>query len=260
MSLMQNGISVNTQRRLLRDQGVVYIDYGESGEAILGATLGGNSLEITPEFVQERHDGQPGDVKGDKRIVGVSVKLTVNISEAASNTVLLKANPGAASATGSTHYAITRNRQLIAGDYLTNITLVLEKSGSSELWYLKLSNPLCMSPFKLDPKEKSSAVTTLEFTAHYAVNDLDTEPWEIGNPIEGTTGFYTLTYAAGANGSIIGDTTQVVQNGGDGAAVYASADSGYHFVEWTEDSGTANPRTDTSVGADATYTATFAAD
>ncbi len=70
---------------------------------------------------------------------------------------------------------------------------------------------------------------------------------------------YTLTYSANANGSISGTTPQTISQGSDGSAVTADADSGYHFVNWS-DSSTVNPRTDTSVSADVTVTANFAVD
>jgi hypothetical protein len=70
---------------------------------------------------------------------------------------------------------------------------------------------------------------------------------------------FTVTYAAGANGSIIGNTSQTVLSGEDCTPVYAAPDAGYVFVDWDEDSGTDNPRTDTAIAADATFTATFAA-
>ena len=41
---------------------------------------------------------------------------------------------------------------------------------------------------------------------------------------------YTLTYTAGANGSITGTSPQTVDYGADGTAVTAVADTGYHFV------------------------------
>ena len=40
---------------------------------------------------------------------------------------------------------------------------------------------------------------------------------------------YTLTYTAGANGSISGTSPQTVNDGGSGSAVTAVADAGYHF-------------------------------
>jgi uncharacterized repeat protein (TIGR02543 family) len=68
---------------------------------------------------------------------------------------------------------------------------------------------------------------------------------------------FTLDYAAGADGSMSGDTSQVVDYGQDGTAVTAVPDTGYHFVDWS-DGSTANPRTDTNVTADVNVTATFA--
>ena len=68
---------------------------------------------------------------------------------------------------------------------------------------------------------------------------------------------FTLTYTAGANGSIIGTTPQTVNYGTDGTAVTAQPDLGYHFVKWSDDS-TQNPRTDLNVTADITVQASFA--
>src|SRR5580765_1193311 len=68
---------------------------------------------------------------------------------------------------------------------------------------------------------------------------------------------YTLTYNAGPNGSISGTTPQTVNHGADGTAVTAVANSGYHFVSWSDGVLTAT-RTDTNVQGDITVTATFA--
>ncbi|UOB18529.1 InlB B-repeat-containing protein [Abyssalbus ytuae] len=69
---------------------------------------------------------------------------------------------------------------------------------------------------------------------------------------------YTLTYTAGANGSISGVTPQVVEYSGNGASVEAIANSGYKFVSWS-DGSTENPRTDVNVTGNITVTATFEA-
>ncbi|MDX9893099.1 MAG: choice-of-anchor Q domain-containing protein [Patescibacteria group bacterium] len=71
----------------------------------------------------------------------------------------------------------------------------------------------------------------------------------------GTT--YTLSYVAGANGSLSGYTSQIVNSGEDGYAVTAAANTGYHFVNWSDES-TANPRTDTNVTENISVTANFA--
>ena len=68
---------------------------------------------------------------------------------------------------------------------------------------------------------------------------------------------FTLTYAAGANGTITGTTPQTVPYNGSGTAVTAVPDTGYHFVSWSDGVTTAT-RTDANVTADKSVTATFA--
>ena len=70
---------------------------------------------------------------------------------------------------------------------------------------------------------------------------------------------YTLTYNAGANGSISGTTPQTVNSGTTGSAVTAVANSGYHFVIWSDNVTTAN-RTDNNVTGNINVTASFAED
>jgi hypothetical protein len=74
-----------------------------------------------------------------------------------------------------------------------------------------------------------------------------------------TTNTYTLTYTAGANGSITGTTPQTVNAGADGTAVTAVPAANYHFVKWSDNVLTAT-RTDTNVQGNISVTATFAID
>jgi hypothetical protein len=68
---------------------------------------------------------------------------------------------------------------------------------------------------------------------------------------------FTLTYAAGAHGTLTGTTPQSIVSGGNGTAVAAVADAGFHFVNWS-DGGLTATRTDLNVTASASYTANFA--
>lgn len=79
---------------------------------------------------------------------------------------------------------------------------------------------------------------------------------EICSPDCDAPSTFTLTYSAGSNGSISGDTPQTVNSGDSGTAVTAVPDSGYQFTSWS-DSSTDNPRTDTDVTADISVTASF---
>lgn len=72
-----------------------------------------------------------------------------------------------------------------------------------------------------------------------------------------TTPSYTLNYLAGPNGAIDGVSPQTVQEGQNGTAVTAVPNTGYHFVNWSDDS-TQNPRIDTNVTTNISVTANFA--
>lgn len=74
-------------------------------------------------------------------------------------------------------------------------------------------------------------------------------------PGPGETSF-TLTYTAGANGSIIGQSPQTVNISQNGSPVAAAPDAGYVFVDWSDDD-TSNPRQDLYVQGDVTVTANF---
>lgn len=68
---------------------------------------------------------------------------------------------------------------------------------------------------------------------------------------------FTLTYTAGANGSLIGTSPQTVARGGTGSPVAAVPDATYEFVDWS-DGNTDNPRQDVFIQDDLTVTANFA--
>jgi len=70
---------------------------------------------------------------------------------------------------------------------------------------------------------------------------------------------YTLSYTAGGNGTLTGQTSQIVNYGGSGTPVTAVGvpANEYHFVNWS-DSSTANPRTDTNVTGNISVSASFA--
>ena len=73
-----------------------------------------------------------------------------------------------------------------------------------------------------------------------------------------TINSYTLTYTAGAGGSLTGSTTQEITHGGDGEEVIATPNDGYEFVKWS-DGLTTNSRTDTNISGDITVEAEFVA-
>jgi len=92
-----------------------------------------------------------------------------------------------------------------------------------------------------NPRTDSSVTANVSVSASFAIDT------------------FTLTYTAGANGSITGTSPQTVSYNTNGTAVTAVPSTGYHFVNWS-DSSTSNPRTDSSVTANVSVTANFAID
>ena len=90
-----------------------------------------------------------------------------------------------------------------------------------------------------NPRTDTNVTANIAVTANFAINA------------------YSLTYAAGANGSLSGETSQTVNHGSSGSAVAAVPAAGYHFASWS-DGATANPRTDTNVTTNVSVTASFA--
>jgi uncharacterized repeat protein (TIGR02543 family) len=68
---------------------------------------------------------------------------------------------------------------------------------------------------------------------------------------------FTLSYAAGEGGSLTGEVSQVVDYGAGGTPVTAVANTGYHFVSWSDGVLTAT-RTDSNVMSNVSVTANFA--
>ncbi|MDI6800130.1 MAG: stalk domain-containing protein [Actinomycetota bacterium] len=93
--------------------------------------------------------------------------------------------------------------------------------------------------------DTSAASTTITMNGNYSI----TANFAIDT--------YTLTYTAGANGSITGTSPQTVNHGADGSQVTAVPDAGYHFTSWSDGVLTA-ARTDTNVTGNITVTASFA--
>jgi hypothetical protein len=97
-------------------------------------------------------------------------------------------------------------------------------------------------------------------TYHYMVRAFDaaTSVGPRTNTVtSAVSGPFTLTYTAGANGSIVGSSTQVVTYGSAGTTVTATPAANYHFVSWSDGVLTA-ARQDTNVTANKSVTANFA--
>jgi hypothetical protein len=183
------GITTNTYKKFVIDSGAVYKNYGESGEALLGATRGGNSFVIETELREMPVDGAKGSVKGDKRITRVVAKITANFVEI-NPAILQLANPGSVvadypvSPATKTHDSVTRALQIALTDYVTNIAIVGEVTGNSAAPFIGIiKNALAEGNFELTLADSDEGVISITFMSHFDPSALDTEPWEMRWPV-----------------------------------------------------------------------------
>ncbi len=183
----QHGVTTNTYKKLVLDSGAVYKNYGESGEALLGATRGGNTFTIEQDIREMPVDGAKGKVKGMRRIIAVNPVIVANFVEI-SKEVLALALPGSSTADypdtpSKTHDQITRALEIALGDYATNIAIVGEVSGNDTYPCVCLiKNVIAGENLELGMAPNDEAVQAVTFQAHFDSADLDAEPWAIRWP------------------------------------------------------------------------------
>jgi hypothetical protein len=149
--------------------------------------------------------------------------------------------------------AVTAN---FAVDQYT-LTYTAEKHGAIDgVWSQKVDYGGNGSPVTAIPSDGyhfaswSDGVETARRTDRKVSEDLEVAATFVINQ-------YTLNYTAEEHGAIDGATPQSVTHGGEGSAVTAVADRGYHFVSWNDGITTAR-RVDAKITGDLTVSAVFA--
>ncbi len=180
-------ITEETLQNLILDAGVVYLNYGESEERILGATEGGNTFTVEREIREMPFDGLKGKTKGARRIIREDAKLTVNLKELSAENIAL-ALAGAVVVdfpeSISTHKEIRSSGTIVDTDYTDNVALVATISGSDIPVVILVENALSDGNFEIGAVDKDEAVIPVEFSAHYDPEDEDgLVPYAIRYPI-----------------------------------------------------------------------------
>lgn len=153
---------------LLLGEGIVYKNYGEVGEAIIGATRGGSKLEIEKEIKEIEFDGSLGATKGMRRPSKFIVRLIINFLKI--NYVNLAYGVNVTVTDGSdalgTYKKITFNTSFASTDVLTNITFKGYKA-SGEYCVIRLDNAFNMNDISFEFKEKDEIISEMTYTSFY---------------------------------------------------------------------------------------------
>jgi hypothetical protein len=192
MARKSAGVSSASVQNFVIDAGAVYVNLGEPEERLLGATRGGNSFEIEHDIKLVEIDGVRGASMGARRVVESNARIVANLLEITTENILLAI--AGADATDyidnsieplpltPTHDQIRRTRNISDIDFIKNIAIVGKVSGSDENIICMVYNALSDEGFSLGLEDREEGVLEVTFTAHYDLDNVDTEPWAIMFP------------------------------------------------------------------------------
>ena len=174
-AIKKTGFSTDTANKFIVNAGAVYKNLnwaepgGWTGER-LGATAGGNTVTIANEFREIEIDGTFSKYVGQKVLVSSDATLTTNVKEIDADVIKLAIMGSITDSAGSDapigYDVITGKSKVEAEDYLGNIALVGELSGSDQPVIIILDNALCTSGLDLSMTDDSESVIAMTFEAH----------------------------------------------------------------------------------------------
>ena len=150
---------------------------------VLGATNGGNKLNIIPEITPIEVDGAVVEIKGLNQKTGETGTLEVNLAQHSVES-LKRAIVGKAVDSLIKGYTQIQTKSLIElSDYLDNIAYVGTMTDGTEIIVI-MENAICSSGLALEGKNKETSVvaTTFKSTADFNSGVYDTLPIYIFYP------------------------------------------------------------------------------
>ena len=183
----KHGVSSTTPENILLGAGTIHKNLtfasGKWTGDIIGATSGGNSVEIKGEIVDIELDGALVKVKGLAVMQGGTATMEVNFAELSAD-IMKMAMIGAEGESDAEGYTMIQPKANIEeGDYVENFGFVGKTANGKKDIIVILENALCTSGLKIEGKGKEASVFALTMEA-YAKNegDLDRIPVRIYYP------------------------------------------------------------------------------
>lgn len=180
---LKTGLTDRTVQNLQLNAGVFLKTYSKGvtidDNDIIGATRGGGSFSAVPTIHQVAVDGAPTYVKGLERVDDWVVTLNVSsFLEFTADALALALGVGVTKGAGdASDTTLTVKTEVNAGDY-QDIYWVGDLSNGKNV-VIHLKNCLNLTGLAITANDRGEGTYPLTFTAHYAVGDLDTAPFEI---------------------------------------------------------------------------------
>lgn len=185
----KHGVSASTPENILLGAGTIHknLVWDTQTKAwkgdIIGATSGGNKIEIKGEIVDIELDGALVKVKGLAVMQGGTATMEVNFAELSVDTMKIGmiGEIGESDATG--YSMIQTKANIEEGDYVDNFAFVGKTANDAKDIIVIMESALCTSGLTIEAKKKENSVITLTMEA-YAENagNLDRVPVKIYYP------------------------------------------------------------------------------
>jgi hypothetical protein len=151
----------------------------------VGATNGGSTLTITPEFYDVPADGANVAIKQLKKKVGETATLEVNFAELTEDIIASSTIAEILASSEDVAMDLIKSKTDIeASDFWDNIAFVGKTLEGKNVIAI-LDNALCTSGLPLAGTNREGATITATFTCHADIedgDDLATLPWRIYYP------------------------------------------------------------------------------
>lgn len=183
-----NGVTEKTVKNIQFGAGTIHkglkysTDSWNFEESLIGATKGGSTVKIEPEFYSVQPDGSTVAIKNFKRKIGEKATMDVNLIEI--NPDMIKASVvGADGVSNIEGYSLIESKDSIEeGDYFENIAFVGETLDGKNIIVI-LDNALCTSGLSIEGKSGEESVGKFTFECHGdASASLTTLPYHIYYP------------------------------------------------------------------------------
>ena len=190
MALKTHGITPDTINNIMLGAGVFYknLSYGAEGweGTVVGATSGGGTVNIEPEYLDVEVDGATVAVKGlTKQKVGETATIEMNLTELTEGVVVSVLNLTEDSSKSNEGYTCyTTKTNIDETNYLENVAFVGTTTNGSNVIVI-MPNAVCTSAFSLSGQNKTQATYTIQYqcTASLDSNNLMKLPIEIYFPV-----------------------------------------------------------------------------
>ena len=151
-------------------------------ESLIGATSGGNKLDIAPELKTIEVDGALVKVQGLDVKQGETAKMEINLIELTPDIIEAAVIGQEGSSDLEGYNLIESKSQIEKGDYFENIAFVGKKIDGNPIIAI-LDNALCTSGLSIEGKNKDAAVGKYTFECYQAITgDLTVLPYHIYYP------------------------------------------------------------------------------